>query len=83
MVVVDIHPGTYDIIGDGTGGKVAITCDGTGRITDAVVVSGGSGYTFGIVDLESSGTVSNPAKLIPIIPPSRGHGYRYLFRIGC
>jgi len=73
---------TYNIIGDGTGGKVAITCDGTGRITDAVVVSGGSGYTFGIVDLESSGTVSNPAKLIPIIPPSRGHGYDIYSELG-
>ena len=66
---------TYNIIGDGTGGRVAVTCNSAGTIIETKVVSGGTGYTFGIVDLESSGTVSNPAKLIPIIPPSRGHGY--------
>ena len=73
---------TYNIIGDGIGGKVSVTCDSSGKITDTVVVSGGSGYTFGIVDLESSGTVSNPAKLIPIIPPSRGHGYDLYSELG-
>jgi len=46
------------------------------------VVSGGTGYTYGIVDLESSGTVSDPAKLIPIIPPSRGHGYNIYEELG-
>ena len=43
--------GTYDIKGDGTGGKVNIQVNSSGQITKATVVSGGSGYTFGIVDL--------------------------------
>jgi len=73
---------TYDIIGDGTGGKVAVTCNSSGTITGTKIVSGGSGYTFGIVDLESTGTVSNPAKLIPIIPPSKGHGYDIYSELG-
>jgi hypothetical protein len=73
---------TYDIIGDGTGGKVSIACNSAGTIIDAKVVSGGNGYTYGIVDLESSGLVSDPAKLIPIIPPSRGHGYDIYSELG-
>jgi hypothetical protein len=73
---------TYNIIGDGTGGRVALTCNSSGTIISAKVVSGGSGYTFGIVDLESSGTVSDPAKLIPIIPPSKGHGYDIYSELG-
>ena len=73
---------TYNIIGDGTGCRVAVTCNSAGTIIETKVVSGGTGYTFGIVDLESSGTVSNPAKLIPIIPPSRGHGYDIYTELG-
>jgi len=73
---------TYNIIGDGTGGQVSISCNASGTITSAKVVSGGTGYTFGIVDLESTGTVSNPAKLIPIIPPSKGHGYDIYNELG-
>ena len=73
---------TYDIIGDGSGGKVSVTCNASGTIIETKVVSGGTGYTYGIVDLESSGTVSDPAKLIPIIPPSRGHGYNIYEELG-
>ena len=72
----------YDIIGDGVGAQVSIECDSTGKIVNTTVVSGGSGYTYGIVDLESFGTVSSPAKLIPIIPPSRGHGYDIYSELG-
>jgi len=75
---------TYDIKGDGIGAKVNIEVDTSGSITKATVVSGGSGYTFGIVDFghESNQNISNPAKLIPIIPPSRGHGYDLYSELG-
>lgn len=73
---------TYNIIGDGSGGRVSVTTNNSGKIIRTQVVSGGSGYTFGIVDLESTGTISNPAKLIPIIPPSRGHGYDIYNELG-
>jgi len=68
-----------DILGDGTGGKVAVTTTG-GVITDVTVTAGGSGYTYGMVDLGGIGSSqaissSTPAELIVIIPPSRGHGY--------
>jgi hypothetical protein len=76
--------GNVDILGDGSGGRVSITATG-GVITSAVVTSGGSGYTYGIVDLGSlqpSGSIPNPAKLIPIIPPSKGHGYDIYSELG-
>ena len=76
--------GIVDILGDGSGGRVSITATG-GVITSAVVTAGGSGYTYGIVDLGSlqpSGSIPNPAKLIPIIPPSKGHGYDIYSELG-
>ena len=64
----------FDIVGDGTGGKVVIDVV-SGKITKAIVSSGGKGYTWGFVDLgRINSTASVSAKLIPIIPPSKGHG---------
>ena len=78
--------GTYDIKGDGTGAKVNIEVDTSGSITKATVVAGGSGYTFGIVDFQHASNTTIPAgdqaKLIPIIPPSRGHGYDVYTELG-
>ena len=83
--------GTYEvpILGDGTGGKVQITVDTTGKISNTKISSGGSGYTFGIVDLGTvqinpTGSLStvNAAKLIPIIPPSKGHGHNIYKELG-
>ena len=51
-------------------------------ITSTDVVTGGKGYTFGIVDLERTGTISSAANLIPIIPPSKGHGYDIYTELG-
>jgi len=73
---------TYDILGDGTGGKVAIEVDDSGAIISTEVTTGGKEYTFGIVDLERTGTISSPANLIPIIPPSKGHGYDIYTELG-
>ena len=77
--------GSTDIIGDGTGGRVSIGVDNSGSIVSTTIISGGSGYTYGIVDLGSlqpSGSIPNPAKLIPIIPPSKGHGYDIYSELG-
>jgi len=65
-----------NILGDGTGAKARIDVVG-GTITNVTVSSGGNGYTYGIVDLDAlnSNVPSNgKAKLIPVIPPGRGHG---------
>lgn len=69
---------TADILGDGTGGKVSITAP-NGVITNVTVTNGGKGYTYGILNLPATG---NPAKLIPIIPPSKGHGYNIYEELG-
>jgi hypothetical protein len=77
--------GSVNILGDGFGGEVFIDVNANGEIIDVTVTSGGSGYTYGIVDLGSlqpGGNISNPAKLIPIIPPSRGHGFDLYKELG-
>ena len=75
-----------DIIGDGTGAKVVIDTDSNGKITKTNVSSGGQGYTYGVVDLGPLGnsgvSVGNFAKLIPIIPPSKGHGFDLYKELG-
>jgi hypothetical protein len=75
-----------DIIGDGTGAKVVIDTDSSGKISKTTVSAGGKGYTYGMVDLGPLGnsgvSVGNFAKLIPIIPPSRGHGYNLYKELG-
>ena len=71
-----------DIIGDGTGAKVVIDTDSEGKITKTSVSSGGQGYTYGMVDLGTLGTPSTRAKLIPIIPPSNGHGFDLYKELG-
>ena len=71
-----------DILGDGEGGKVVVNVVG-GKITSATVSAGGKGYSYGRVDLSTinSGATSF-ANLIPIIPPSRGHGYNIYDELG-
>ena len=76
---------TCDILGDGSGAKVLVTTDASGKIDSTTVTAGGSGYTYGIVDLGNL-QIDNQnggfAKLIPIIPPSRGHGYDIYQELG-
>ena len=71
-----------NIIGDGTGAKVVIDTDSQGKITKTNVSSGGQGYTYGMVDLGSLGSPTTRAKLVPIIPPSRGHGFDLYKELG-
>jgi len=65
-----------NIIGDGIGAKARVDVV-NGKITDVTVSAGGKGYSYGLVDLgtlNSAVPANNRAKLIPIIPPSLGHG---------
>ena len=72
--------GTYEnvpIKGDGIGGRVSLVVDG-GRIVNATVTSGGSGYTFGKVIIDEvngigAGTGTGGSVEV-IIPPVTGHG---------
>ena len=73
----------FDLIGDGTGGKVRVDVEG-GRITNTTVVSGGKDYSYAFVDLGSinSNTTGTSANLVPIIPPSKGHGFDIYKELG-
>jgi len=78
--------GSYscNILGDGTGARALVTVDGK-KITNVVVTAGGSGYTFAMVDLEGisfNGTEDQRANLVPIIPPSKGHGFDIYTELG-
>ena len=73
-----------DILGDGSGGKVRVDVI-SNKITDTTVTAGGKDYSYGIVDfgsLNSNVPANNRAKLIPIIPPSLGHGYDAYTELG-
>ena len=65
----------FGILGDGSGARVRVDVNG-GQVTKTTMTAGGSGYSYGLVDLGSinANTTGSPARLVPIIPPSIGHG---------
>lgn len=74
---------SFNILGDGTGGRVVLDVDTLGQISNVQVSSGGKGYTYGMVDLGNiSASATRAAKLVPIIPPSKGHGYDIYTELG-
>ena len=73
---------TCNIIGDGSGATVSLDVDTSGRITDATVTSGGKNYTYALVDLGTTGNPGQYAQLVPIIPPSKGHGFDVYKELG-
>lgn len=72
-----------NILGDGSGAKVLVDVV-SGKITNTTVSAGGKGYSYGIVDLGAinSGATGSFAKLVTIIPPSRGHGFDIYKELG-
>jgi len=73
----------FNIVGDGSGGKAIVTVDDTSKISDVQVSVGGKGYTYGLIDLSTINSGSSvKAKLIPIIPPSKGHGFDIYKELG-
>ena len=74
-----------NIYGDGTGGKALVKISSEGKVESVKITSGGSGYTYAYLDLNPvrpSGHNGTKAKLIPIIPPSKGHGYDIYTELG-
>ncbi len=74
-----------NILGDGSGGKVVVDVDTNGHITNTVVSAGGKGYSFGVVDtgsIRGAGAGTVEANLVPIIPPSKGHGFDIYKELG-
>lgn len=82
------YPATTDsplicnLVGDGSGGKVSVTINTETEITDVTVTSGGKNYTYALVDLKTSSNPGVYAELIPIIPPSKGHGFDIYKELG-
>ena len=74
------------IYGDGTGGIIKITTDGSGSISSSEVVAAGTGYTYANVILETgkvftdlaltaaAGAFAGTASLEVVISPEGGHG---------
>tara|TARA_B100002019_G_scaffold291169_1_gene310582 strand:- start:5689 stop:7260 length:1572 start_codon:yes stop_codon:yes gene_type:complete len=73
-----------NIVGDGSGGRVSLEVDTSGRINNVIVTAGGKNYTFALIDLGTTATTVPGvfAQLIPIIPPSKGHGYDIYTELG-
>jgi hypothetical protein len=64
------------IKGDGTGGEATIIINNDSKVDSITVSNGGSGYTYGTVDLVNGNVptgTTNPTFNV-IIPPQGGHG---------
>ena len=72
------------IKGDGSGAEVTIVVGENSKVKEVYVSKGGSGYTFGTVDLSSSNFPSStsPPEFDVIIPPPGGHGYDIYRELG-
>ena len=64
------------IKGDGTGAECTIVINNNSKVESVDISNGGSGYTFGTVDLTAGGvpTGSTSPVFNVIIPPQGGHG---------
>jgi hypothetical protein len=82
------------ILGDGTGGKVTITTDSFGKVSEVYITDGGQNYTYGTIQfypsapgitdsLTNSGVGTDSfASFDVIIPPKGGHGYDIYRELG-
>ena len=72
------------IKGDGTGAEATIVINNDSKVDSITVTKGGSGYTYGTVDLSSANIqVGTTAPLFNvIIPPKGGHGYDIYRELG-
>jgi len=71
------------IRGDGSGAEATVTVDNESKIGSVTVSKGGSGYTFGTLDLTGKippGTTQPVFNVI--IPPQNGHGYDVYRELG-
>jgi len=72
------------ISGDGEGAECTIVVNNDAKVESITVSKGGSGYTFGTVDLIRGSVplgASSP-KFDVIIPPTNGHGYDIYRELG-
>ena len=64
------------IKGDGNGAEATVVINNNAKVESVTISNGGSGYTFGTVDMEAGGAPlgSTPPVFNVIIPPQGGHG---------
>ena len=64
------------ILGDGQGGKATVVIDNDSKVDSVTISDGGSGYTFGTLDLAAGGVPTGTTDPVfnVIIPPNGGHG---------
>jgi hypothetical protein len=64
------------IRGDGSGAEATIVVNSESKVESITISNGGSGYTYGSVDLESGGVPTGTTRptFDVIIPPKGGHG---------
>ena len=64
------------ILGDGSGGECTVVVNNDSKVDTVTVSKGGSGYTYGTVDLVSGNVPTGSTAPIfnVIIPPEGGHG---------
>jgi len=82
------------ILGNGSGGKVTVTTDSFGKVSEVYITDGGSNYTYGTIKFEPGAPgittslsnvgvgTSSIASFDVIIPPKGGHGYDVYRELG-
>jgi hypothetical protein len=72
------------IKGDGSGAEATIVVNNDSKVDTVTITKGGSGYTYGTIDLESGNvpTGSTRPTFDLIIPPKGGHGYDIYRELG-
>jgi hypothetical protein len=74
------------IHGDGTGAEATVIINNQSQIESVTVTTGGSGYTYGTLDLISGNVPVDTASIYPefsvIIPPAGGHGHDITRELG-
>ena len=72
------------IYGDGFGAKCTIVVNSDSKVDSAIITNGGSGYTYGTIDLVAGNvpTGTAPPSFKVIIPPQNGHGYDIYRELG-
>ena len=72
------------IKGDGSGAECTIVVNGNSQIESVTISNGGSGYTYGRVDLNAAGfpVGTTDPRFEVIIPPPGGHGFDIYRELG-
>lgn len=72
------------IVGDGEGAEATVVVNNDSKVESVTISAGGSGYTFGTVDLIGGGVPTGSTEPVfnVIIPPNGGHGYDIYRELG-